>query len=115
MKTVIYHNPKCSTCRKALNLLAERNVEVEIVEYLKTPPSQRELEDILTKLGLEPRELMRNKEKLYQEKGLDNPDLDDATLIRAMVENPILIQRPIVLFGDKAALGRPVERIVDIL
>lgn len=115
MKATIYHNPRCSKCRSALALLEERDLEIEIIEYLKTPPTEQELEGILAKLGMEPRDLMRRKEKLYKEKGLDNPELDRAALIRAMVENPILIERPIVLTGDKAAVGRPVENIAGIL
>ncbi|MBT8420987.1 MAG: arsenate reductase (glutaredoxin) [Gammaproteobacteria bacterium] len=115
MKTTIYHNPRCSKSRNALALLKERDMEVEIVEYLKAPPSEQELDGILTKLGMEPRDLMRRKEKPYKEKGLDNPALDRAALIRAMVENPILIERPIVLVDNKVALGRPIDRIVEIL
>ncbi len=115
MEVVIYHNPRCSKSRATLQLLQEKGIEPEIIEYLKTPPSKEELEAILNKLGMEPRDLMRKKEKVYKEKGLDNPDLTRDQLIQAMIENPILIERPIVLVGDKAALGRPPENILEIL
>ncbi|HHJ38955.1 MAG: arsenate reductase [Methylothermaceae bacteria B42] len=115
MEVVIYHNPRCSKSRATLQLLQEKGIEPEIIEYLKTPPSKEELEAILNKLGMEPRDLMRKKEKVYKEKGLDNPDLTRDQLIQAMIENPILIERPIVLVGDKAALGRPPENVLEIL
>nr|VFJ52510.1 MAG: arsenate reductase [Candidatus Kentron sp. DK] len=115
MKTILYHNPRCSKSREALALLKDRGIEPEIIEYLKTPPTEQELEEILTQLGMEPRDLMRRKEKAYKENGLDNPDLDRAALIRAMVENPILIERPIARTGGKAALGRPLDRIAEML
>ncbi|WP_022949386.1 arsenate reductase (glutaredoxin) [Methylohalobius crimeensis] len=115
MAIIIYHNPRCSKSRGALQLLRERGIEPKIVEYLKTPPSREELEDILAKLNLEPRDLMRKKEKPYRELGLDNPDLGREALISAMLEYPILIERPIVVAEDRAALGRPPEKILEIL
>ena len=115
MEVVIYHNPRCSKSRATLQLLQEKGIEPKIIEYLKTPPSKEALEAILNKLGMEPRDLMRKKEKVYKEKGLDNPDLTRDQLIQAMIENPILIERPIVLVGDKAALGRPPENVLEIL
>nr|VFK22204.1 MAG: arsenate reductase [Candidatus Kentron sp. LFY] len=115
MKATIYHNPRCSKSRDALQMLKDRHIEVEIIQYLKHPPSEQELGELLVGLGMEPRELMRRKEKPYKAKGLDNQDLDRASLIRAMVEDPILIERPIVLIGDKAVLGRPLDKVAEIL
>ena len=115
MEVIIYHNPRCSKSRASLALLREKGIEPRIVEYLKTPPSREELEAILARLGMQPRDLMRKKEKIYKELGLDNPDLSRDQLIDAMLENPILIERPIVVFGDKAAIGRPPEKVLEIL
>ncbi len=116
MEVIIYHNPRCSKSRATLALLRERGVEPKIIEYLKTPPTKEELEEILAKLGMtEPRQLMRTKEKIYKELGLDDPELGREQLIQAMVEHPILIERPIVIAGDKAAIGRPPEKVLEIL
>jgi arsenate reductase len=115
MTVTIYHNPRCSKSRETLQLLKNRGIEPEIVEYLKTPPSAQELEDILQKLGMEPRDLMRKKEAVYEESGLDNPALDRKSLIDSMVKHPILIERPIVLANGKAAIGRPPEAVLPIL
>lgn len=115
MSVAIYHNPRCSKSRAALQLLRERGIEPVVVEYLKTPPAADELERILSLLNMAPRELMRKNETVYKELGLDNPSLDRQALIAAMAENPILIERPIVVSGDKAALGRPPEKALDIL
>lgn len=115
MKVTLYHNPRCSKSREALALLKAKGVEPEIVEYLKTPPSAAELKRILKLLGLNPRELMRRKEAAYGENRLDDPALDDDALIAAMVANPILIERPIALAGGKAALGRPPEKVLEVL
>ena len=115
MTVKIYHNPRCSKSRQTLQLLNERDIEPQIVEYLKTPPSVAELEQLLKMLDLEPRELMRRKEKEYKELGLDDPELSRDALIRAMVEHPKLIERPIVVSGKKAALGRPPEGVLEIL
>ena len=110
----IYHNPRCSKSRQTLALLQEQGVEAEVVEYLKTPPDAETLDRILKKLGLEPRELMRTKEDEYAAQGL--ADLGDrGALIEAMGENPILIERPIVVKGNQARIGRPPEQILDIL
>jgi arsenate reductase len=113
--TVIYHNPRCSKSRQTLDLLNEHGVDAEIVEYLKTPPDAETLERILDMLGLQPRELMRNNETAYRELGLDDASLSREQLIAAMVEHPKLIQRPIVIRGSKAALGRPPEDVLEIL
>ncbi|MDA1090372.1 MAG: arsenate reductase (glutaredoxin) [Proteobacteria bacterium] len=111
--TTIYHNPRCSKSRQTLALLGERGIEPDIIEYLETPPSVEELTNILSMLGIGPRELLRKKEA--KEAGLDDPGLDDAALIKAMVANPIVIERPIVINNGKAALGRPPESVVNIL
>ena len=114
-KITIYHNPRCSKSRATLSLLGEQGKQPEVVEYLKTPPTAAELKKILKMLGLKPRELMRRKEKEYREAGLDDASLSDAQLIEAMVKHPKLIERPIVIKGGKAALGRPPEKVLDIL
>lgn len=111
----MYHNPRCSKCRQTLELLRGRGLEPEIVEYLETPPDAAELERILGLLGLEPRELMRKKEEAYKAAGLDHENLDRAALIQGMADNPVLIERPIVIANGKAALGRPPENVLDIL
>ncbi len=115
MSVKIYHNPRCSKSRQALELLHEQGLEPEIVEYLKTPPDHATLDRLLTTLGLEPRDLMRRKEKEYKEAGLSDPGLTRDQLIDAMIEHPKLIERPIVVKGKKAALGRPPEKVLDIL
>ena len=115
MSVTIYHNPRCSKSRKALELLRAEGIEPEIIEYLKTPPSATKLKDILKRLGLEPRDLMRKKEPPYKALALDDAAQKRDALVKAMVENPILIERPIVLKGDKAALGRPPEAVLEIL
>ncbi len=111
----IYHNPRCSKSRQTLHLLEQRNLTAEVVEYLKTPPNSKELGEILDMLGLEPRQLMRTKETEYKELGLDNDSLSREQLIDAMVANPKLIERPIVINNGKAAIGRPPETVLDIL
>jgi len=111
----IYHNPRCSKSRRTLALLRERGVEPRVVEYLEAPPDAATLDALLARLGLAPRELMRRQEAPYRALGLDDPGLDRAALIRAMVENPILIERPIVVAGERARLGRPPEAVLEIL
>ena len=115
MRTTIYHNPRCSKSRQTLALLEERGISPRVVDYLKTPPSAAELKTILKKLRLRPRDLMRKGEPLYAELGLKDRDLDDDALIALMVASPILIERPIVVSGAKAALGRPPESVLEIL
>ncbi len=113
-KVTIWHNPRCSTSRSTLSLLEQHGLDPEIVEYLKTPPSVEELKSVLKKLRMKPRDLMRKKEALYKELGLDDEALSDDRLVQAMAENPILIERPVVLFGQRAALGRPPENVLDL-
>jgi arsenate reductase len=115
MSVTIYHNPRCSKSRQTLALLQEKGIEPEIIEYLSSPPDAATLSDILGKLGLEPRALMRRKEAPYKDLNLADEGKSRDALIQAMVENPILIERPIVLSGGKAALGRPPEQVLDIL
>ncbi len=116
MNTVtIYHNPRCSKSRATLALLQERGIEPRVIKYLENPPTADEIKVILEKLGLSPRELMRRKEAEYTALGLDNPQLGDDELIAAMVKHPKLIERPIVLAGGQAAIGRPPENVLEIL
>ena len=115
MSPTIYHNPKCSKSRQTLVLLSEKGITPHIIEYLKNPPTAEKLKEILSQLGIEPRDLMRKKEDTYAELGLANPSLSDKDLIDFMVEHPILIERPIVVANGKAALGRPPEQVLDIL
>ncbi|MDE0335579.1 MAG: arsenate reductase (glutaredoxin) [Defluviicoccus sp.] len=115
MAVTIYHNPRCSKSRATLKLLEERGVDCEIVEYLKTPPDAATLDGLLIGLGMEPRDLMRKKEAPYRENALDDEGLSREALIAAMVADPILIERPIVVSGGKAALGRPPEAVLEIL
>jgi len=111
----IYHNPRCGTSRKALDLIRAKGIEPTIIEYLQTPPSASELDRILSLLTMEPRELMRKKEDEYKTLKLDRSELTRKDLISAMVKHPILIERPIVLSKGKAALGRPPENVAAIL
>lgn len=115
MTVTIYHNPRCSKSRQTLALIEAAGVTPRIVKYLETPPSAAELKRVLKKLGLKPRDILRQGEDRYTELGLQDPSLDDDALIAAMVANPILIERPIVVSGDKAALGRPPEAVLKIL
>ena len=115
MSVEIYHNPRCSKSRQTLQLLQEHGVEPQITEYLKSPPDRATLERILAMLGLEPRQLMRTKEKEYKEAGLDDPALDRDQLIQAMIDHPKLIERPIVIRDGQARIGRPPEQVLEIL
>jgi len=110
----IWHNPKCSKSRASFALLDEKDMDVEVVNYLDTPPTEDELKALLVMLGMQPRELMRTKEDIYKALNLKSEE-DNATLIKAMVENPKLIERPIVIKGDKAVIGRPIENVVELL
>lgn len=111
----IFHNPRCSKSRAALDLLRGHGVEPEIIEYLKTPPDLATLRAVIAQLGIRPRDLLRTSEAEYRELGLDDTALLDEQLIRAMVEHPKLIERPIVLHAGKARVGRPPERVLEIL
>lgn len=111
----IFHNPRCSKSRATLALLHDRGLEPEVTLYLENPPDAGELADILGRLGLTARQLMRKGEKEYRELGLADESLTEDALIAAMVEHPRLIERPIVLTGGRAAIGRPPESVLDIL
>jgi len=111
--TTIYHNPRCSKSRQTLALLEEKGLQPEVRLYLQTPPSIEEIETLLTQLALTPIELMRTKESVYKELGL-NKDSSDEERIQAMHNNPILIERPIVIHNDKAKLGRPPEQVLEL-
>ena len=115
MTLTIYHNPHCSKSRATLALLEQRGLEPKVVEYLKTPPSTGELKAILRKLGLKPRDILRAGEPRYAELGLKTRKLDDDALIALMAANPVIIERPIVVVGGKAAIGRPPENVLAIL
>lgn len=115
MAITIYHNPRCSKSRQTLALLEEKGVKPVIKEYLKDVPSADELNEILSMLSMEPRELMRKNETEYKENKLDNPTLSRDELIAGMVSSPKLIERPIVINNGKAAIGRPPESVLDIL
>ena len=114
-KIRIYHNPRCSKSRQTLELLQGKHLQPDIIEYLNTPPSMAELERILKMLGLQARQLLRTKEAEYKELGLDNPELSNQHLIKIMVDHPKLIERPIVIYKGKAAIGRPPEAVLEIL
>jgi len=111
----IFHNPRCSKSRQTLQLLEDNNVQPEIIEYLKQAPNKAELESVLNLLGMTPRELMRKGESVYKELNLADESLSKEQLLAAMLENPILIERPIVLANGKAAIGRPPESVLDII
>lgn len=115
MTVTIYHNPRCSKSRQTLALLEEKGITPKIVKYLETPPSAAELKRVLKKLGLKPRDILRTGEARYAELGLQDTDLKDDALIAAMVANPILIERPIVVSGNHAAIGRPPEAVLKIV
>ena len=109
----IYHNPRCATSRKVLALLRSRGIEPRVVEYLKTPPDAAELKRLLKLLGLAPRQVLRKKEA--RETGLDKPSLSDAQIIAGLAKHPIALERPIVVKGTKAALGRPPENVLKVI
>ena len=115
MSVTIFHNPRCSKSRQTLSLIQEKNIDINIIEYLKTPPDISQLKQILKKLGYEPRQLMRKSEQIYKDLDLGNENKTAEDLVIAMAQNPILIERPIVLSGEKAAIGRPPESVLNIL
>jgi arsenate reductase len=111
----ILHNPRCSKSRTTLQLLKDNGVEPEVILYLETPPDTDLLTSILSKLNLQPRELMRKGQPEYKEMGLNNEQLSNEDLVAAMLKAPILIERPIVLANGKARIGRPPEAVLKIL
>ncbi|SLN25482.1 arsenate reductase (glutaredoxin) [Oceanibacterium hippocampi] len=115
MSVTIYHNPRCSKSRETLALLQDRGIEPEIVEYLETPLDEAGLRDLIARLGISARDLLRTGEAEYKALGLADKSLDEATLVAAMAAHPKLMQRPVVTANGKAALGRPPEAVLDIL
>lgn len=111
----LYHNPRCSKSRGALELLEARGLQPNMRRYLETPPSAAELKELLGKLGISARQLLRTGEEEYQTLGLAAPALSEDQLIKAMVAHPRLIERPILINGDKAVIGRPPEKVLEIL
>ena len=115
MTPIIFHNPKCGTSRNTLAIMQASGETPEVVEYLKTPPSREYLVELLALMNITPRELLRSKENIHAELGLENPALTDGQLIDAMITHPILINRPIVVTNKGAALCRPSERVFELL
>lgn len=115
MRVTIYHNPRCSKSRQTLEILNAHNVDVEIIEYLKTSPDAKTLKQILSYLHISARALLRNGNGVYKELGLDDTNLSEDAIIAAMVKHPILIERPIVVNNGRAVIGRPPARVLDIL
>ena len=111
----LYHNPRCSKSRSALQLLEARGLQATVVRYLETPPNASELKSLLGKLGITARELLRSGEDEYKALGLSDSSLSEAQLIEAMVEHPKLIERPILVAGNKAVIGRPPEKVLELL
>lgn len=112
---ILYHNPRCSKSRNALELLEQRGLTPSVVRYLETPPSADELKQILALLGISPRQLLRSGEEDYKTLNLADPALTDEQIINAMVAHPKLIERPILVAGDVAVIGRPPEKVLEIL
>jgi arsenate reductase len=114
-KPLIYHNPRCSKSRETLQILVENNSSPEVIEYLQNPPDEDELRHIIALLGIPARELLRSGEDAYTKAGLDDSNLDEEAVIRAICEYPVLLQRPIVISGDRAVIGRPPSRVLELL
>ncbi len=115
MTVTIYHNPRCSKSRQTLELIEQRNISAKIIEYLKADLSKKELEEILSLLNVEPRQIMRIDDTIYKELELDDQNLTEDQLLEAIVKNPALLERPIVIADGKAVIGRPPENVLDIL
>lgn len=111
----IWHNSRCSKSREALRLLTDRGVEPKVVEYLKHPPSASRLEEVLRMLDLSPRDLMRTKEEPYRSLGLADSNKTKRELVEAMVAHPVLIERPVIIRGERAVVARPPERALEVL
>ena len=112
---IIYHNPRCSKSRLTLELLKEKGINPDIVLYLETPPSEKQLESILKKLNLKARDLLRKGEAEFKEQNLLDESKSEKDLIRAMIEFPKLIERPIVIYGERAIIGRPPENVLELI
>jgi arsenate reductase len=112
--TLIYHNPQCSKSRQSLALLRENNVEPQIIEYLKNPPSKEELKNIVEMLGVSVKDLLRKGEAEYKEIGFQDANFSEDEIIDLMVKHPKLIERPIIVSNGKAAIGRPPENVLEM-
>ena len=112
--TTIYHNPRCSKSRDALAIIKEQGIEPNIIEYLKTPPTKEELRSILKKLGMKPEQLVRKGEDIYKDQ-FAGKSFNDGQWLDMLAKNPILIERPIVVRGDYAVIGRPPEKVRELL
>lgn len=115
IEVTLYHNPRCSKSRAALALLEERGVALTVIEYLETPLDVQGLRAVLTRLGIDARQLLRTGEPEYQALLLDDPKLDDDALLAAIAANPRLLERPIAVRGERAVIGRPPERVLELL
>ena len=115
MTVKIFHNPRCSKSRQTLSILADNEIDIDIVEYLKETPNKETLVKIINLLDIKPRDLLRKSEAVYKEKGLNNENLTDDDLIQYMLDNPILIERPIVFDDYRAIIGRPPENVLIFL
>jgi len=113
-KITIWHNPSCSKSREAMSILETNNVQAEVVKYLESTPSVTQIKEILKMLDITPRELMRKKEDIYKELNLQD-ETDNNALIQAMAQNPKLIERPVIIKGNKAIIGRPTDKITEFL
>ena len=114
-KATIYHNPNCGTSRKVLGILRESGAEPTVIEYLKTPPNRAELQDLLAKMGMTPRQLLRRRGTPFDELGLADPAKSDDALIDAILAHPILMERPVVVTGKGVKLCRPAEKVMELL
>jgi arsenate reductase (glutaredoxin) len=110
----IYHNPRCSKSRNALSILLENNSDIQVIEYLKSSPTESELRDLLKKLAMKPEDIVRKGEAIYKEK-YKGKQMSDDEWIAALLENPLLMERPIIVKGDKAIIARPPERVKELL
>lgn len=114
-KLAIYHNPRCSKSRETLQILEDRQIDLEIIDYLEDPPTPEELKRIVEMLGVTARDLLRTTEPVYKDAELDDDSLSDEEIIEAICEYPALLQRPIVVAGDKAVIGRPPSKVLEII
>ena len=114
-KPVIYHNPRCSKSRETLQILEDNNASPDIIHYLDEPPNAQELNRIIGMLGISARDLLRTTEQAYQDAELDNDSLSDEAIIEAICRHPVLLQRPIVVVGNKAVIGRPPNKVLDLI
>ena len=116
LNNIIFHNPRCTKSRETLKIINENNLDLEVIEYLKTPPSVQALDYICKKLGVDPKELIRTKEKLFSELGLSISDDKSAKeWLKILSANPKLIERPIVIYNNKAVIGRPPEKVLEVI